>query len=60
MAKTPQILIAAEGRSVPQEDGQPWPKEGLEDPGTLYTRRRFADGDLVVAPKTKKTEEVKQ
>lgn len=54
MAKT--TLIAGEGRTVLQEDGQPWPQDGMEDPGTLYTRRRVADGDLVAAPKAKRTD----
>lgn len=58
MAKK-DTLIAAEGRTVHQADGAPWPKEGLEDPGTLFTRRRLADGDLIVKPKaaSKKTGE---
>ena len=50
MAETPQTLIEAPDRTVLQEDGQPWPKEGLPDPGTLYTRRRLRDGDLIVVP----------
>lgn len=53
MAKTPAILIAAEGRTVHQEDGRIWPEDGLPDPDTLFSRRRVADGDLVAAPKTK-------
>jgi hypothetical protein len=56
MAKQPIILIAGEGRTVLQEDGALWPKDGLPDPDTLYTRRRVADGDLVAAPKPKKSE----
>lgn len=58
MAKK-DTLIAAEGRTVRQGDGTPWPKDGLEDPGTLFTRRRLADGDLIVKPRTasKKTPE---
>jgi hypothetical protein len=46
MAKK-DILIAAEGRTVHQADGALWPKDGLEDPGTLFTRRRLKDGDLI-------------
>lgn len=49
MSKT---LIAAEGRTVLTDDGKPWPAEGLPDPGTLFTRRRLADGDLVEMPET--------
>mgnify|MGYP001040071885 CR=1 FL=1 len=45
-----RILIAAEGRTVFAEDKTPWPAEGLPDPGTLFTRRRLADGDLVELP----------
>lgn len=58
MAKK-DTLIAAEGRTVHLEDGSLWPKEGLEDPGTLFTRRRLADGDLIVKPRatSKKTPE---
>lgn len=56
-----KIMIAAEGRTVPQEDGQPWPAEGKVPEDTFYNRRRVADGDLVekpdapeaVAPETK-------
>lgn len=50
MAKK-DTLIAAEGRIVKQADGAPWPEDGLEDPGTLFTRRRLADGDLIVKPR---------
>ncbi|MFN3362725.1 MAG: DUF2635 domain-containing protein [Allorhizobium sp.] len=46
MAKK-DYLAPAKHRRVPQEDGTPWPTEGMEDPDTLYTRRRVADGDLV-------------
>jgi hypothetical protein len=49
MAKATRILIAAPGRLVHQEDGQPWPAKGLDDPNTLYTRRRLRDGDLIEA-----------
>ena len=45
-----QILIQGEGRTVLQEDGTSWPADGLEDPQTLFTRRRIADGDLIQAP----------
>lgn len=40
-------LFEAAGRKVPQEDGSPWPKEGLAVERSLYIRRRIADGDLV-------------
>ena len=50
------ILIVGEGRTVLQEDGRPWPTEGLPDPDTLFSRRRKADGDLVVAPETQEVE----
>lgn len=58
MAKK-DTLIAAEGRTVKQADGAPWPEDGLEDPGTLFTRRRLADGDLIVKPRaaSRKTSE---
>jgi hypothetical protein len=49
-------LAPAEGRKVPQEDGTPWPVEGMEDPETHYTRRRIADGDLIAVSASKKTE----
>jgi hypothetical protein len=49
-------LAPGEGRLVPQEDGKPWPTEGMEDPDTLYTRRRVADGDLVKVPAPQKPE----
>ena len=42
-----KILKAAEGRTVDQEDGTPWPTEGLPAPDTLFVRRRLLDGDLV-------------
>lgn len=45
-----KIMIAAEGRTVPQEDGQPWPSEGKVPEDTHYNRRRIADGDLVEKP----------
>lgn len=45
-----RILIAAEGRTVFQPDGAPWPADGLPDPDTRFTRRRLADGDLIVKP----------
>ncbi len=47
--KRARILVQAEGRTVLQEHGSAWPTEGIEDPGTLFTRRRLKDGDLVVA-----------
>lgn len=50
MAKQLATLIAGEGRTVLTEDGTPWPVEGLEDPDTLYSRRRLADGDLIEKP----------
>jgi hypothetical protein len=55
MAKATRILIAAPGRLVHQEDGQPWPAKGLDDPNTLYTRRRLRDGDLIEAKAADKT-----
>lgn len=45
---TQKVLIAAEGRTVHQPDGSEWPKDGLPDPNTHFTRRRIADGDLIV------------
>lgn len=56
MAKPAAILIPGEGRTVRQEDGSPWPAEGLPDPDTLFSRRRLRDGDLVEQPKSKKPE----
>ncbi|WP_168208139.1 DUF2635 domain-containing protein [Agrobacterium sp. T29] len=47
---TTKTLIAAEGRTVLLLDGTEWPKEGLPDPNTLFTRRRIADGDLIEKP----------
>lgn len=47
--KEPKFLKAAEGRLVHQEDGKPWPVEGMAAPSTLFVRRRIADGDLVEA-----------
>lgn len=44
---TQKVLIAAEGRTVHLPDGSVWPKEGLPDPKTHFTRRRIADGDLI-------------
>ncbi|QRF50005.1 DUF2635 domain-containing protein [Rhizobium rosettiformans] len=55
MAKK-DYLAPAKDRLVPQEDGTPWPTEGMEDPDTLYTRRRVADGDLVKVSAPKKPE----
>lgn len=54
MAK--KYLAPVKDRLVPQEDGMPWPAEGMEDPDTLYSRRRLADGDLVPVPAPKKSE----
>ncbi|MBB3947217.1 hypothetical protein GGQ73_003183 [Rhizobium skierniewicense] len=56
-----KTLVAAEGRTVHQPDGSLWPAEGMEDPQTHFTRRRIADGDLIVKPRevAKKTEETK-
>ncbi|HAU75227.1 MAG TPA: hypothetical protein DCW88_06745 [Agrobacterium sp.] len=45
---TQKVLIAADGRTVHLPDGSEWPKEGLPDPDTHFTRRRIADGDLLV------------
>ncbi|KEC73908.1 hypothetical protein RLPCCGM1_c2027 [Rhizobium leguminosarum bv. phaseoli CCGM1] len=39
----------AEGCTVDQEDGRPWPAEGMDAPNTLFVRRRIACGDLVEA-----------
>lgn len=39
-------LYEAEGRTVPQEDGRPWPPEGMVPASTNYIRRRLRDGDL--------------
>lgn len=44
---TQKVLIAADGRTVHLPDGSEWPKEGLPDPDTHFTRRRIADGDLI-------------
>lgn len=44
-----QFLKPAEGRTVDQEDGSPWPVDGMEAPNTLFVRRRIADGDLIEA-----------
>lgn len=52
----PDILVAAEGRTVLQEDGRPWPVEGLPDPDTLFTRRRLNDGDLIISTETTEAE----
>ncbi|KQY45352.1 hypothetical protein ASD46_09545 [Rhizobium sp. Root491] len=48
---TQKILIAAEGRTVHLPDGSEWPKEGLHDPDTHFTRRRIADSDLIEKPR---------
>lgn len=41
-------LKLVEGRDpVPQEDGRPWPNEGIVvTETTLYLRRRLRDGDI--------------
>lgn len=53
-------LYQAEGRTVPQEDGTPWPAEGLAVEHSRYIRRRLADGDLTekspAKPKPEKTD----
>ena len=38
-----------EGCTVDQEDGTPWPDEGMDAPNTLFVRRRIACGDLIEA-----------
>ncbi|MCD2176444.1 DUF2635 domain-containing protein [Rhizobium sp. C1] len=48
MAET-KFLKQGEGRTVRQENGQPWPAEGMEAEDTLYIRRRIRDEDLVPA-----------
>lgn len=44
--------VLAESRDpVPQEDGRPWPPQGITvEETTLYLRRRLRDGDIVEAP----------
>lgn len=42
-----KFLKPAEGRTVHQPDGAPWPADGMEAPSTLFVRRRIADGDLI-------------
>lgn len=37
----------AEGMTVDQENGTPWPADGMDAPDTLFVRRRIACGDLV-------------
>lgn len=49
-----KVMIAAEGRTVLQEDGSPWPSEGKIPEDTLFNRRRIADGDLIIKPKDAK------
>ncbi len=44
-----KFLKAADGRTVDQEDGSPWPIEGMDAPDTLFIRRRLRDGDLIEA-----------
>ncbi|WP_260684258.1 DUF2635 domain-containing protein [Rhizobium laguerreae] len=41
----------AEGMTVDQENGTPWPVDGMDAPNTLFVRRRIACGDLVEAEK---------
>ncbi|WP_245521568.1 DUF2635 domain-containing protein [Rhizobium leguminosarum] len=41
----------AEGMTVDQENGTPWPVYGMDAPNTLFVRRRIACGDLVEAEK---------
>ncbi|MGW9946993.1 hypothetical protein J2W92_002330 [Rhizobium leguminosarum] len=43
------FLRPAEGCTVDQEDGTPWPVDGMDAPNTLFVRRRIACGDLVEA-----------
>ncbi|MGM5088002.1 DUF2635 domain-containing protein [Rhizobium sp. 814_E9_N1_1] len=43
------FLKPAEGCTVDQEDGAPWPVDGMDAPNTLFVRRRIACGDLVEA-----------
>lgn len=53
MAKKPLFLKPGEDRTVLQEDGTPWPADGMDAPNTAFVRRRMADNDLV--PATLKT-----
>jgi hypothetical protein len=41
------FLKPAEGCTVDQEDGTPWPADGMDAPNTLFVRRRIACGDLI-------------
>ncbi|WP_225524995.1 DUF2635 domain-containing protein [Rhizobium leguminosarum] len=45
------IYKPAEGMTVDQENGTPWPADGMDAPNTLFVRRRIACGDLVEAEK---------
>jgi len=56
LAKEPKPLFLKPGIGcfVLQEDGTPWPEDGMEAPDTTFVRRRIADKDLV--PATPKTE----
>jgi hypothetical protein len=45
----------AEGCTVDQEDGTPWPAEGMDAPNTLFNRRRIACGDLIKADRPAET-----
>lgn len=49
------FLKQAEGRKVPQENGNPWPEDGLEVEVTAYIRRRIKDEDLVASKKPSKS-----
>ncbi|MFC3074690.1 DUF2635 domain-containing protein [Shinella pollutisoli] len=52
MAKKARTLKPGPGRTVLQEDGTPWPADGMEAPDTAFVRRRIRDEDLVpAAPK---------
>ncbi|XKM42028.1 DUF2635 domain-containing protein [Rhizobium ruizarguesonis] len=42
----------AEGMTVDQENGTPWPADGMDALNTLFVRRRIACGDLVEADAT--------
>jgi hypothetical protein len=44
-----KFLKPAEGRTVHQETGEPWPLAGMDALDTLFTRRRLIDGDLIEA-----------
>ncbi|SIQ23892.1 Protein of unknown function [Rhizobium sp. RU35A] len=42
-----KFLKPAEGRTIDQETGEPWPIDGMDAPDTLFVRRRLIDGDLI-------------